>query len=147
MSFDSEGERVCLLGEVKGPHMQPIHNNRRIYVSQGSGQDDTIRDLEKVLAGDCICILGDLNEQLEGDVQGHTGKWVAGPKSPKSDKILNLMRMHKCIDCSEHAVRTKARHVVRQMAVPALMRRRANPRDECFRLLRYQHYLPITVDP
>ena len=62
-------------------------------------QDDTISDLEKVLTskvpqGDCICILGDLNEQLEAEVQGRTGKWTAGPKSPNSDKIIQLMHLH-----------------------------------------------------
>ena len=60
-------------------------------------QADTIKDLEKVLSmvpqGDCICVLGDLNEQLEADIQGVTGKWTAGPKSPNSDKMIQLMRL------------------------------------------------------
>ena len=63
-------------------------------------QDDTIKDLETVLAkvphGDCICIciLGDLNEQLEGGVKDRIDKWTAGPKSPNSDKLIQLMRLH-----------------------------------------------------
>ena len=58
-------------------------------------QGDTIRNLEAVLSivpqGDCVCILGDLNEQLESCVKNRTGKWTAGPKSPNSDKIIELM--------------------------------------------------------
>ena len=41
-----------------------------------------------------ICILGDLNEQLEGDVPNRTGKWTAGPKSQNADKILDVMHMY-----------------------------------------------------
>ena len=55
-------------------------------------QDDTIADLEKVLAkvprSDCICILGDLNEQLQANVQGRTGNFTAGQQSPNADKIM-----------------------------------------------------------
>ena len=63
-------------------------------------QDDTIRDLEFVLTkkvpqGDCICIMGDLNEQLEGNIRDRTGRWVAGPKSPNSSKLITLMQLHQ----------------------------------------------------
>ena len=59
-------------------------------------QDDTLKDLEtvliKVLKGDCVCVLGDLNEQLESSVKGCTGnKCTADAKSPNSDKIIELM--------------------------------------------------------
>ena len=62
-------------------------------------QADTLADLEKVLRkvpkGDCICILGDMNEQLEANIQGRTGKWTAGSKSPNADKIMDLMHLHE----------------------------------------------------
>ena len=64
-------------------------------------QEDTLKDLQSVLAkvpsGDCICILGDLNEQLPNNVSGRTGRWTAGPESPNANKILDLMHMHELI--------------------------------------------------
>ena len=39
--------------------------------------------------------MGDLNEQLESCIKDRTGKWTAGPKSPNSDKIIEMMRLHE----------------------------------------------------
>ena len=39
--------------------------------------------------------MGDFNEQLEGNVQGRTGKWVGGLKSKNADKIMELLRLHE----------------------------------------------------
>ena len=66
----------------------------RINPSQG----DTLEDLHKVLKvvpqGDCICVLGDLNEQLVVNVQGTTGAWTGGPPSKNSDKMVELLQMY-----------------------------------------------------
>ena len=63
-------------------------------------QDDTLVDLEivlttKVSRGDCVCIMGDLNEQIEVGVESRTGKWVAGEKSSNADKIMTMMQLHE----------------------------------------------------
>ena len=62
-------------------------------------QGDTIIDLNKVLADvpkhDCVCIVGDLNEQVEANVQGHTGKWTGGQASKNAEKITQLLRLHQ----------------------------------------------------
>ena len=40
-------------------------------------QDDTLKDVQAVLnkvpQGDCVCLAGDFNEQLQANVQGVTG--------------------------------------------------------------------------
>ena len=99
LSHGSEGERICWV-RLKGPtcnlYIIAVYMPHRGRVQPC--QDDTIKDLESVMATapqcDCICLLGDLNEQLEGGVPGHTGKWTAGPKSANSDKMINFMRIH-----------------------------------------------------
>ena len=62
-------------------------------------QDDTLKDLETVLKkiprGDCICLLGDFNEQLQHSVKGRTGKWTPGPPSKNAHKIMQLMQLHE----------------------------------------------------
>ena len=100
LSFGSEGERVCY-DRLEGPACNLFAIGT--YVPHrgrvAPAQSDTLKDLENVLAivpqGDCICIMGDLNEQLEGGVKDRTGKWTAGPKSPNSDKIIEMMRLHE----------------------------------------------------
>ena len=61
-------------------------------------QDDTIVDINEALqqadAGDCIVLLGDLNEQLGPNIQGRTGKWTGGQSSKNADKILDLIHMY-----------------------------------------------------
>ena len=100
MGFGSEGERVCWV-RLKGPTCNIFlvavyipHRGR----TQPS-QEDTIKDLRTILAkiprGDCICILGDFNEQLKSAIPNRTGKWTAAPKSQNADKILELMHMHE----------------------------------------------------
>ena len=101
-SFGSEGERICW-ARIKGPvcHLFVI----AIYLPHrgrtSPSQDDTLADLRKVLATvpthDCLCILGDLNEQVEAEVQGHTGKWTAGPASRNAGKITELMRLNQLV--------------------------------------------------
>ena len=101
LSFGSEGERVCWV-RLKGPVCNlftiAVYLPHRGRVQPN--QDDTLRDLEAVLSrevapGDCVCIMGDLNEQLEGGVKSRTGKWVAGEKSSKADKIMQLLQLHE----------------------------------------------------
>ena len=62
-------------------------------------QDDTLADLSKVLSNvpthDCVCLLGDLNEQVGANIQGHTGKWTGGPASKNASKITELMRLNQ----------------------------------------------------
>ena len=97
--FGSEGERVCYV-RLKGPTTSifiiAVYVPHRGRVAPC--QDDTLQDLENVLRrtprNDCICILGDCNEQLEGNVHGRTGKWVGGLKSKNADKIMQLLRLH-----------------------------------------------------
>ena len=75
-------------------HLHLPHRGRVI-----PSQDDALADLEKVLKivpqGDCICALGDFNEQLEASIPNRTGKWTADPKSSNSDKIMHIMQMHE----------------------------------------------------
>ena len=102
-SFGSEGERGVCWVRIKGPicclfviAVYLPHRGRT-----APSQDDTLRDLEKVLSrvpnGDCVCVLGDLNEQLRGDVKGITGKFVGGPMSTNGQKIMDLMRLHNLV--------------------------------------------------
>ena len=98
--FGSEGERVCyvrLKGPVTSIFVIAVYIPHRARVAPC--QDDTLRDLENVLRivpqGDCVCILGDFNEQVEGNVQGRTGKWVGGLKSKNAEKIMDLLRLHE----------------------------------------------------
>ena len=100
MSFGSEGERICWV-RLKGP----ICNITiiAVYVPHRGRttpcQDDTLRDLDKTLSkirrGDCVCVLGDFNEQLSSNVPKRTGRWTAGPASPNAEKVIQLMQMHE----------------------------------------------------
>ena len=89
-SFGSEGERICW-ARIKGPvcHLFVI----AVYLPHRGhtmpSQDDTLNDLHKVLSEvpehDCVCILGDLNEQVEANIQGHTDSYTAGPPSKNAN--------------------------------------------------------------
>ena len=100
LCFGSEGERVCWV-RLKGPtcnvFVVAVYLPHRARTQPS--QEDTLKDLQLVLkkipSGDCICILGDFNEQLPGGVPNRTGKWTAGPESPNADAIINLMHMHE----------------------------------------------------
>ena len=93
IDFGSEGERVCYV-RLKGPTTNifiiAVYVPHRARVAPC--QDDTLHDLEAVLRrvpkGDCICIMGDFNEQLEGGIQNRTGRWVGDTKSKNADKIM-----------------------------------------------------------
>ena len=100
LGFGSEGERVCWV-RLKGPACNIFivavylpHRGRTQPC-----QDDTLKDLQNILVkvpqGDCICVMGDLNEQLEANIPNRTGMWTAAPKSPNADKIMHLMHMHE----------------------------------------------------
>ena len=64
-------------------------------------QDDTLADLQKVLSNipphDCVCLLGDFNEQLQSDIQGVTGHWTGGKGSANADKIIEILRLNNLI--------------------------------------------------
>ena len=84
MSFDSEGNRVCwvrLEGPICNMFIIAVYMPHRGRVSPS--QDDTLRDLQRVLKkvpkGDCVCVIGDFNEQLQSCVDDLTGKWTACP--------------------------------------------------------------------
>ena len=79
LAFGSEGGRVCWV-RLEGPTCNLFvvaaylpHRGRT-----QPAQDDTLADIQKVLtqvsARDCVCVLGDFNEQLETNVEGITGK-------------------------------------------------------------------------
>ena len=97
--FGSEDERVCWV-RLKGPTCNifviAVYLPHRGRVSPC--QADTMRDLEAVLAKvpkrDCVCIMGDLNEQIQGNVKDRSGKWVGGPPSTNADSIMQLMHLH-----------------------------------------------------
>ena len=98
-SFGSEGERVCwvrLAGPMCPLFVIAVYLPHRGRVSPS--QDDTLHDLEAVLRtvpqGDCICILGDFNEQLRGNVADRTGKFVGGPPSANANKLIELLQLH-----------------------------------------------------
>ena len=99
-AFGSEGERICWVW-IRGPlcHLFVIaiylpHRGRTLL-----SQDDTLADLRKVLSNvpshDCVCILGDLNEQVDANIQGHTGRWTGGPASKNANKINELLRLYQ----------------------------------------------------
>ena len=64
-------------------------------------QHDTIEKLQQLLseipARDCICLLGDFNEQLEAGVQDCTGKWTGGPPTKNSDAVIVILRMFNLV--------------------------------------------------
>ena len=72
--FGSEGESVCYVrinGSVKNIFIIDVYLPHRDHVTPC--QDDAIKDVENVLCrvpqGDCIYIMGDFNEQLEGNIK------------------------------------------------------------------------------
>ena len=87
-SFGSEGEWVCWV-RLKGPvcdlFVVAVYMSHRGRVSPD--QNQTLEDIRKVLADiparDCICLLGDFNEQMQSDLDGVTGSWTGGSASRK----------------------------------------------------------------
>lgn len=69
-------------------------------------RDDTIKDLEQLLPkvpkGDCVCLLGDFNEQLQSGVKDRTRPWTPGPPSPNAKKIMQLMHLHELTAANTH---------------------------------------------
>ena len=100
LTFGSVGERVCyvrLEGPVCNLFIIVVYMPHRDRVCPD--QDTTIADLQEALqkapTSDCIVLLGDLNEQLQANVQGRTGNFTAGQQSPNADKIMQLMQLHE----------------------------------------------------
>ena len=92
LSFGSTGERVCYV-RLEGPACNLFivtaylpHRGRA-----APDQDDTIQDIHEALkeaaTSDCIILLGDFNEQLSGNIENRTGKWVGEEPSKNSKKI------------------------------------------------------------
>ena len=51
--------------------------------------------IKKAPKGDCVVVIGDLNEELSRNVSNHTGRFTRSEKgSRNSNKIINLMRSH-----------------------------------------------------
>ena len=98
-SFGSEGERVCwvrLQGPVCNLFVVAVYLPHRGRIAPA--QDQTLTDLQRVLsnvpARDCVCLLGDFNEQLPAGVDGITGAWTGGPPTKNADKIVELLRLN-----------------------------------------------------
>ena len=97
--FGSEGERVVWV-RLRGPTCNlfviAVYLSHRGRVSPS--QDDTLADVQKVIAQvpehDCVCILGDFNEQIAGNVPETTGKWVGGSPSTNSNKIIEFLQLN-----------------------------------------------------
>ena len=101
-SFGSEGERVCwarLAGPTCCLFVVAVYLPHRARTAPN--QDDTLQDLENVLSsvpnGDCICVLGDFNEQLPSNTHGRTGHYTGGTASDNADKIIQFMQIHDLI--------------------------------------------------
>ena len=99
MSFVSQGERICWT-HIRGPTYNlfviVVYLSHRGRVSPS--QEDTLADLQKVLSQiperDYTCILGDINEQLTGEVERATDKWVGGAPSANSAKIIEFLQLN-----------------------------------------------------
>ena len=98
-SFGTEGERIWWV-RIKGPvcnlFIIAVYLPHRGRVEPA--QEHTLNDLQKLLSNvptrDCICMLGDFNEQLAANVDGVTGEWTGGPPSRNADKITELLRIY-----------------------------------------------------
>ena len=100
MSFGTEGNRVCwvrLRGPVCNLFVIAAYLPHRGRVSPS--QDDTIADIQNILSKvpsrDCVCMMGDFNEQVESNIKGITGKWTGGPPSTNAEKITDMLRFNK----------------------------------------------------
>lgn len=101
-SFGSQGERICwvrLQGPVCNLFVIAVYLPHRGRVAPS--QDQTLQDLQSVLdnipARDCMCILGDFNEQVEANLEGITGNWTGGEPSANADKIAAVLRLNKLV--------------------------------------------------
>ena len=58
--------------------------------------DDLLANCKKLKPGDCSIVMGDLNCELQRNVQGLTGRWFMNtrPDDGHSDAILSVMRSH-----------------------------------------------------
>ena len=82
-SFGSEGERVCwvrLAGPTCSLFVIAVCRICRIEVESRQAKMthwgiSSEKVLTSVPTGDCVCILGDLNEQLPSNSQGRTAYW------------------------------------------------------------------------
>ena len=98
-SFGSNGERVCWV-RLKGPvcnlFVVAVYLPYRGRVAPT--QDQTLTDLQNALNGahprDCICLLGDLNEQLGAGVKNVTDRFTGGPPPKNAAKIVDMLRLN-----------------------------------------------------
>ena len=98
LSFGSISERVCY-ARLEGPVCNILYVGT-YFPHRGRvcpDQDDTIADLHEALKkaqpGDCIVLMGDLNEQLGPNIPNRTGRWTGGKPSKNAQKILDLILM------------------------------------------------------
>jgi len=99
-AFGSNGERVCWV-RIRGPvcHLFVVSVYLPHRGRTAPAQGDTLADLQEVLSDvnphDCVCVLGDLNEQVEASIKGLTGKWTGGQASKNADKVTQLLRLNQ----------------------------------------------------
>ena len=99
LQFGSEGERVCWV-RLRGPTCNlfviAVYMPHRARIQPS--QDQTLADIQEVLKDvpprDCVCMLGDFNEQLPSNVEGATGAWTGGTASANANRMLDLLRMN-----------------------------------------------------
>ena len=92
-SFGSHGERICWV-RLRGPfcnlYVVAVYLPHRGRVMPS--QEDTLADLQKVLADipphDCVCLLGDFNEQLQADIQD-VNNWPLDRRSSICERRKN----------------------------------------------------------
>ena len=98
-SFGSVGERICWV-RLQGPACNLfviavyLPHRGRVAPTQAQTMTDLQRLLTNVPARDCICLLGDFNEQLPANVVNITGKWTGGPPTKNADDILSMLRLN-----------------------------------------------------
>ena len=98
-SFGSRGERICwvrLQGPVCNLFVVAVYLPHRAKIAPT--QDQTLTQVQELLSEipsrDCVCLLGDFNEQLAPNVDGITGAWTGSKPSKNSDKIISLLRLY-----------------------------------------------------
>jgi len=115
-SFGSEGERICWV-RLQGPTCNLfviavyLPHRGRVAPAQGQTLTDLQRLLNDVPARDCICLLGDFNEQLPANVEGITGRWTGGHPTKNADDIISMLRLNNLVAINT-LFRPKQKHSV-----------------------------------